>query len=63
MEYFGTRKSARFPNMVKQNHRGIDDLNTDDGLREFLNNKLPRKHVKAHLISSIKQKIKSFHLD
>lgn len=56
-------KSKLLPNEVKQNHRtGHANSSTPVTLKEFLSNKLPRKAVSDSLLSSIKEKIKAFHL-
>ncbi|OWY24116.1 hypothetical protein C7N43_23690 [Sphingobacteriales bacterium UPWRP_1] len=58
-----TVKSKLLPNEVKQNHRTGNNIDTSPvTLKEFLHNKLPRKTVSDRLVSSIKEKIKAFHL-
>lgn len=59
----GKAKSKLLPNEVKQNHRtGNNANNPPVTLKEFLNNKLPRKAVSERLVTSIKETIKAFHL-
>lgn len=58
-------KEAKYlPNQVKTNHRTGTQMahrNQAANLKEFLNNKLPQKKASESLISSIKDKLKSFH--
>jgi hypothetical protein len=57
---FGNQE--RFPNQIKRNYRTNDSQKSDESLREFLHNKLPRKHASQGLLSSIRKKIKSYHV-
>ncbi|OWY22819.1 hypothetical protein C7N43_02710 [Sphingobacteriales bacterium UPWRP_1] len=57
-----TVKSKLLPNEVKQNHRTGNNSTSPVSLKEFLHNKLPRKAVSDRLVTSIKEKIKAFHL-